>query len=270
MKNAYFSVPECPISLALLSDSHNINSMSILGSLGAHKPDAICIAGDIINYEKQPIEETFFLEKQKNVLPLLKGCTSIASTFLSLGNHEWLIHPDEINMIKSAGVVVLDNSWIRFKDVLIAGLTSPHVTAYQRFREKQNAMHHYPSAAVGKDYPRPEVPELDWLQLLEQEEGYKIVLSHHPEHYRYLEGRKIDLILSGHAHGGQWRVANHGIYAPSQGWLPQYTSGMYGKMIVSRGLSNPTIIPRINNPTEIVYVNIVNQQIKEKKTTEGE
>lgn len=260
MKKTYFFIPECPVSLALLTDFHNANSTPILASLRVHQPDIICIAGDIINYERQPKEDVLFFDKQVNILPLLIGCGCIAPTYLSLGNHEWLIHPEEIDMIESVGVVVLDNSWIKYEETIIAGLTSPHVTAYQKFREKQGAKKHYPYVIVGTDYPRPEVPELDWLRVVEQKEEFKIILSHHPEHYRYIVERKVDLILSGHAHGGQWRIFNHGIYSPSQGWWPQYTSGRYGKMIVSRGLSNPTFIPRINNPTEIVYVNTVNQQ----------
>lgn len=68
-----------------------------------------------------------------------------------------------------------------------------------------------------------------------------------------------DLVLSGHAHGGQWSFMGRGIIAPGQGWFPKYTSGVhqgqYGSMIISRGLSNPyKSVPRIGNPCEVVYV----------------
>lgn len=94
------------------------------------------------------------------------------------------------------------------------------------------------------------------LRLYESLPGYRILLCHHPEYYpRYLMGRKIDLILSGHAHGGQWRIGQQGIYAPGQGLLPRLTSGVVDrKLVISRGLFNRAMIPRVNNPTEIVYV----------------
>jgi predicted MPP superfamily phosphohydrolase len=71
--------------------------------------------------------------------------------------------------------------------------------------------------------------------------------------------RKIDLVLSGHAHGGQWRFLGQGILSPGQGLFPKYTSGVhegrYGRMIISRGLSNPyKAVPRFGNPCELVYV----------------
>jgi predicted MPP superfamily phosphohydrolase len=105
-----------------------------------------------------------------------------------------------------------------------------------------------------------------WLNDFEQADGYKILLSHHPEYWilrePMLRDRKIDLVLSGHAHGGQWHFWGRGIYSPGQGLLPKYTSGIhqgpYGSMIVSRGLSNPyRTIPRLGNPCEAVYVQFV-------------
>ena len=75
-----------------------------------------------------------------------------------------------------------------------------------------------------------------------------------------IESRDIDLIFSGHCHGGQWRVYSilhreeRGVFAPGQGLFPPLTSGLHdGRLLISRGLSNTTFIPRINNPTEIIY-----------------
>ena len=74
-----------------------------------------------------------------------------------------------------------------------------------------------------------------------------------------LKDRKIDLVLSGHAHGGQIRVMGQGIFSPGQGLFPKYTAGIhrgkYGSMVISRGLSNPySYVPRLGNPCEVVYV----------------
>ena len=87
-----------------------------------------------------------------------------------------------------------------------------------------------------------------------------ILLSHHPEYYSIIPA-SVDLILSGHAHGGQIRMYNpfkrewFGLWSPGQGWWPKWTRGVYeGRLVVSAGLSNTTWIPRIGNPTEIVYL----------------
>ena len=103
-----------------------------------------------------------------------------------------------------------------------------------------------------------------WLQEFEDESGYRILLSHHPEYWSLREPQlcehPIDLVLSGHAHGGQIRLFNRGIYAPSQGWMPKYTSGVFegehGNMVVSRGLANTASVPRLFNEPELVYVEV--------------
>ena len=106
-----------------------------------------------------------------------------------------------------------------------------------------------------------------WLDDFERQPGYKILLCHHPEYVpRYLQNRCIDLIVSGHAHGGQWRYYSRrrqewrGIYAPGQGLLPKLTEGIHGNHVISRGLSNNTPIPRLNNPPELVYILPANEQ----------
>ena len=107
-----------------------------------------------------------------------------------------------------------------------------------------------------------QVPQLDWLDEFEQQEGFRLLLCHHPEYYPlYLRERKIGLIFSGHCHGGQWRFYSpihgetRGVFAPGQGLFPKLTSGIHdGKLVISRGLCNTSFIPRINNPTEIVYI----------------
>lgn len=104
----------------------------------------------------------------------------------------------------------------------------------------------------------------DLLEEYESLDGYKILLSHHPEYWSlespFLSQKKINLVLAGHAHGGQIKIGNQGLYASGQGWFPQYTSGIhrgqYGSMIISRGLSNPVKVTRIFNNPEIVSVQI--------------
>ena len=76
-----------------------------------------------------------------------------------------------------------------------------------------------------------------------------------------LRDRNIDLVLSGHAHGGQIRLLGRGLYAPGQGILPAYTGGLHsgphGKLLISRGLSNTALpVPRLFNPPEIVAADL--------------
>ena len=99
-------------------------------------------------------------------------------------------------------------------------------------------------------------PNIYFLSAFEKVDGFKILLCHHPEYYKkYLYDRNIDLIISGHAHGGQVRFLNQGLFAPGQGLFPKFTSGMHdGKLIVSRGIAGTELFPRINNSAEIVYI----------------
>ena len=85
-------------------------------------------------------------------------------------------------------------------------------------------------------------------------EAFVILLAHTPDYAERSQSR-ADLVLSGHAHGGQWRIGSQGIFAPSQGLFPRLTDGVHdGRLVISRGLSNRAPVPRLNNPPEIVYV----------------
>ena len=229
MRDTLYSVSGVPRKLALLADFHNRPNMAILPSLRAHAPSLILIAGDVV-YGRDP------LDRQIHVLPFLKDCAAIAPTFMALGNHEQNLTAKEIKEIKRSGVIVVDNNWREIDGILIGGLTSAHVT----------------DRRGGK---KDRVPETKWLERFAAVPGYHILLSHHPEYLPFIS-TDIDLILSGHAHGGQWRFFGRGVYAPGQGWWPKLTKGLYdNRMIVSAGLSNTVrCVPRIFNPTEIVYV----------------
>ena len=244
-----------PVSAALVTDTHNTDSTDITASLLNRRPEMIFIAGDIF-YGVPCESEECFLDRQKNTVKLLESCASIAPTFLSLGNHERYISVTDIRKIEDMGVSVRDNTWVRCGDIVVGGLTSASVTSYQRYRASADPGCTYPKRRRNQMPVKKPLPDTSWLSSFESQDGYKVLLCHHPE-YRdlYLSGRKIDLIVSGHAHGGQIRVFGHGIYSPGQGIFPKYTGGMYGNMIVSRGLSNTGfVIPRLFNECEIVYI----------------
>ena len=244
-----------PVRSALVTDTHNTDCTEIVASLRDRSPEMILIAGDIFSGVPRESDECF-LERQKNAAKLLENCVSVAPTFLSLGNHEKYISATDIRKIEDMGVSVLDNAWTRRGEVVVGGLSSALVTSYQRFRMSADPGYNYPKRSRVQIPAEKPVPDTSWLDGFEEQEGYRILLCHHPE-YRdlYLSGRKIDLIVSGHAHGGQIRIFGHGLYSPGQGLLPRYTGGVYGNMAVSRGLSNTGfVIPRLFNECEIVYL----------------
>ena len=90
-------------------------------------------------------------------------------------------------------------------------------------------------------------------------ETYTILLTHRPELIDVYSQYDFDLVLSGHAHGGQVQLFGRGLYAPGQGLFPKLTNGFYedGRLFVSRGMTNSAGVPRFHNPTELVILNLI-------------
>jgi len=134
------------------------------------------------------------------------------------------------------------------------------------------------------DPKRRIIPDTSWLAEFASTPGYHILLSHHPEFVDEIKGSvvkcgantagHIDLILSGHAHGGQWRVYHPikkkwiGVFAPGQGLWPKLTEGVHeiykSTLIISRGLTNTSKIPRFFNRPEVVYISGVGKNCDSK------
>ena len=261
MVETIYNIPNIP-SLALLSDLHARPYEAVVSSLRRHRLDLICITGDFI-FGAWPEDDASPLDTQKNVLPFLRFCASITPTFVSLGNHEWMLDEEDLETIQSTGAVLLDNDFttiqIAGKEVVLGGLTSAYVTKHRAL-----AAH----TIDGRRYPRREqiitehIPETEWLEKYSSASGLKILLSHHPEYFPMIP-KEVDLVLSGHAHGGQWayysfrRKRMCGVWSPGQGLLPKWTKGVYegGRLVVSAGLSNTSWVPRIFNSTEVVIIN---------------
>lgn len=288
--------------IAVLADFHNGSPEAVLRVVRADVPDIIMIPGDLMG-GYYPKDDLLMTEYCSSVLPLLRDCTRLAPTYVSLGNHECVLCDEDLALIRSTGAVLLDNSWVKLtntkRPLVIGGLTSGHMMDYRKFREEYLRERNLtgdtctcPHAKKGEDcetdlrrpdgqehgrnalrYPRRNRTEdpgklpavTDWLSDFEKEDGFKILLSHHPEYWEMrepvLRDRNIDLVLSGHAHGGQWNIFGRGVYAPGQGFWPEYTSGEFegphGRMIVSRGMTNSSWpVPRIGNPCEILYIEI--------------
>ena len=260
--------------IALLADFHNGDPDPILEMLREDVPDAILIPGDVV-LGYFPEGDDLIIDRCRNVITFLEGCAAIAPAYLSIGNHECLLCDEDYDAIRATGTIVLDNEWteLSFSNdqndrILIGGLTSAYAISYRRFRNEVNIGRseedyvRYPYRRRPKDIRKRPTDSM-WLDDFINEKGYKILLSHHPEYWcmrePMLSRRKIDLVVSGHAHGGQWAVSGRGVYAPGQGLLPKYTRGIhygpYGRMIVSRGMTNPyDFAPRWGSPCEAIYI----------------
>ncbi|MBE6693278.1 MAG: hypothetical protein E7589_00735 [Ruminococcaceae bacterium] len=241
------SKPNIRFKAAVVADLHDMDYSEVLPILERESADMIFIPGDLT-------ESLDLINSNKPRLGLefLKRITSVAPTFYSFGNHEVgachknlrhasTLYPNRIavlpewrEMILSTGATLLDEDYVVYNDLAIGGLGS------------------------GLLNPR-RVPKYQWIEKFASNDCYKILLCHQPEYFdRYLRPYDIDLFVSGHAHGGQWRIFGRGVYAPDQSLFPKYTSGVHeNRLVISRGVSNSARpIPRFFNPREVVIITV--------------
>ena len=214
---------EQPLRLAVCSDLHSDAFDDVLETF--RNCSAVLIPGDLVDRHRR---------NNDNAERFVKTVPEIVPVFYSIGNHERKFRQRDayLQTVKESKAILLDNESTGFCGVRIGGLSSA--------KEK---------------------PDTDFLDRFEKEDGYRLLLCHHPEIYRdYVAGRNIDLTLCGHAHGGQIQFFGRGLYAPGQGLFPQLTHGLHdgGKMLISRGMTNGAKprIPRINNPCELIIINL--------------
>ncbi len=231
--------------IAQVSDLHNFefgeNNEKLITMLKQADADIVVITGDIIDSRKTDVDIA---------LSFAKEAVKIAPTYYVNGNHESRV-PEEYKKLKKglieAGVTVLENDaadiFIGDETITLIGINDP------TFRMElvddtmeQNIAHQLMSV----------IPEND---------NYKVLLAHRPEYFDVYSD-KVDLVLSGHAHGGQFIIPFvGGLVAPGQGLLPQYYDGLYKdsttSMIVSRGIGNSIFPFRINNKPEIVVAELM-------------
>lgn len=234
--NIAADLPE-PFNIAVIADLHDGNWGNIYESMDSIKPDMIAIPGDLISSVMTD-----------NCLSFLTSCASIAPTFYSMGNHESRLEAGDLAEIRKTGTVFLDNAAVQMGAVTIGGLTSGFSLRKEGIISK----------TAGRYLPTSQ-PNLDWLNRFAELPGFKLLLCHHAEYYpRYIRQTDINLTLAGHAHGGQIRFGNQGLFAPNQGFLPKWTAGIHEeRLVISRGLANTAKwIPRLGNSPELVYVTI--------------
>ncbi len=209
-----------PAVLAVVSDLHNERYDDLWPLLeGA---DALLVPGDISDRYRQAWDRgAAFLREAAQRMPV----------FFSVGNHETRqTHYAQLMAdVERTGAQVLVNRFCRFGPLVVGGWYPPQIV-------------HTP----------------DMMDAFEAQPGVKVLLCHKPNHYfEYLQNRNVDLVVSGHAHGGQIRIAGQGIYSPGQGLFPRYTHGLAdGRMIISAGAGNPARLPRWGNPCEVLRITL--------------
>jgi predicted MPP superfamily phosphohydrolase len=251
-----------PMTIALAADIHERNADDILRLIQREKPDIIAVAGDTL--ERYPdFDEEYERARRERYTPLrrilavtmftinsiirflfdrgnradpensyrfLREAAKCAPVYLSLGNHERKLLPEDIAFFEQYGITLLDNadvSFDRYGDtVCVGGLST-------RYDEQ-------------------------WLERFARRSGYHILLCHHPEYYDDMVAETgVELTLSGHNHGGQIRIFGRGLMSSAARLFPKYSKGLYdNRLVVSAGCSNPLSLPRVNNPRELVIVKI--------------
>lgn len=211
-------------------------------------PDVIFITGDLVDDTRT----------EKRVYNLVKRLCEKFKVYYICGNHDHRIAKMEENLksLKSYGVIVLrdeiDCTEICGEKVSVLGLD-----------ENQASKEDYKNRKQGK---YTYIDNSKFFKELSSCDGIKIVLSHYPENYALIgdlsyKNYDFDVMLSGHAHGGQWRFPFvGGLYAPGQGKFPKYCSGEFGnhpKLIVSRGLGNSKFPFRLFNFPEICIIEFI-------------
>ena len=226
-----------------LSDLHNNTSKVLIDALVSNiekeKPNIIVITGDIVDSSRTSVKSALdFIDRIKN-----------NNIYYVPGNHEARIKDYNIliNGLANRNVTILDNKKVLISNICISGIKDPFFI--ERSRDKISGI-------------RIIKKEIEELKL--DKKSYNILLSHRPEAFNAYVENGINLVFTGHAHGGQWRVPFvGGLYAPHQGIFPKYTAGVHKKdntnMVISRGLGNSSFPIRLNNRPELVVVEVTNE-----------
>ena len=217
--------PRIPHSLtmALCPDFHNGDVDLVLSACKG--VEGILIAGDLVDRHARRCNG------YDNAVRFLQEAPDVAPTFYAIGNHERLFPrlAEYWPHVEQSRVTLLDNRHVAFGGIVLGGLSS-----------------------------RRDAPDTSWLTGMAAQEGFKLLMCHHPEHFRHVMPYDIDLTLSGHAHGGQVRFFGQGLFAPGQGILPKMTSGFYfnDRLLVSRGVTNGAPVPRFNCSCELILLHL--------------
>ncbi|MDQ0233242.1 metallophosphoesterase [Metabacillus malikii] len=225
----------------LHSKSFGNDQSKLVKKVSKIEPDSIVFTGDLIDSDRYD---------EKSSLVLMERLVQIAPVYYVTGNHEWWSGNFDTlqDKLTGIGVQVMRNTTeeitIGTDQIIMIGIDDPAYLGEsyeERDKTEENIKH-----SIGEN---------------EGEDNFQILLSHRPELFSLYDEYGFDLVFSGHAHGGQFRIPYlGGLIAPNQGFFPKYTSGMHKSdrttMIVNRGLGNSIIPIRVFNRPEIVVVTL--------------
>ncbi len=215
--------------IAHISDFHGSANMTddVLNALRNGNPDIICITGDLIDSRRGGMDAA---------LRLAEAAAEVAPCYYITGNHENRLTAESYNAfldgLKDKGVTILPDE--------------------QTVLEKSDQQ----IALVGHFWG-----DTENIGDISDFDGYRILLSHQPEAIDDYAAAGYDLVLSGHAHGGQFRLPFlGGLFAPGQGLFPKYDAGLFAQgstnMVLSRGIGNSLFPLRFNNRPEVVFIEL--------------
>ncbi len=229
-----------------VSDLHNAtfgrHNGALLTRIQRAQPDLIAITGDLINSYHPNLEAA---------LSFAREAVKIAPCYFVTGNHEARI-ADYATLkqgLLAASVIVLENQAVCFSRgdtaIQIVGITDP---AFLKSKNPKLRSYAIVSDALASLLAQENTP-------------YTLLLAHRPDLLETYAGFGVDLVLSGHAHGGQFRLPFVGaVFAPNQGFFPKYAFGWHRmrdtQMVVSRGLGNSSFPVRVWNRPELVVVTL--------------
>ena len=230
--------------IAHISDLHNAqigdDNEKLLAMLQEAEPDIVAITGDLIDSRNTNVEIA---------LQFVQEAMKIAPCYYVTGNHEARKSEyDELRIgMLSAGVIILEDDRTEINidsdAITLIGVNDPSFQTDYLFGD---------SEVIIND---------KMTELHTDGSGFTILLSHRPELFSIYVDHDVDIVLSGHAHGGQFRLPLvGGIIAPNQGFFPDYDAGIYTdgntKMMVSRGIGNSILPLRINNRPEVILIEL--------------
>lgn len=243
---------DAPLSIVHLTDLHNTefgeDNRHLIDLVSQQNPDLIVMTGDMLNQDDESLEI---------VCGLISNLSEIAPVYFSYGNHETSWETtwgrDLAQPLTEVGAIILNNEYI---DTEVNG---------QKFRIG-GYMGYYRQPHMMTSGNEQKALELAFADDFEDTERFKILLNHIPTawvDWGYIDKFPVDVVFSGHYHGGviQIPLLDRGIYAPYVGFFPRYTKGVFAgtqaTCVLSAGLSSEYLIPRINNPPEIVVIYLV-------------
>lgn len=240
------------IRILQLSDLHNAefgdNNEELIDLVKKQSPDLIVMSGDMINRDEENLDI---------ITDLISSLSDVAPIYYGYGNHEvdWIesFGFDLEDKLTQAGSVVLNNS---YRDVSVND-SELRIGGYMGYYRQPGML--------TQDEEQKKI-ELDFANDFENTDRLKILINHIPTQWvdwDYINEYPVDIVFSGHYHGGAIRIPiiDQGLYAPYVGWFPPYTKGMFtgsqATCVLSTGLGSEHNIPRLNNPPDIVIVDVI-------------